>query len=725
MGRPTKRGRRVRVAGWVGFVVLVAIGEVVALSPLSPSERQLFTDLLVYLTPIGLAFGASLLLAVRFSGIERRIWALMAVASVLILSSESYVTWYLYAVDWHGPRVPGPFELLQLGAAVAFLLIVETMTAFGETPLISRLRFFIDICSVVAVAMAATYWWVMVPLFRGIPGGGWPTAAVSAVYPITGVLLLLGAVAMAVGWKTYRWRSWERLLVGALAFYGVGMLFEPLWFAETLKAPYPAEGTVLSSLFGFGYYLLFMAMLYRATSRPGEASAERWPVPRARVGWMSTLYPVALACALPVMGIASLRIGHLPEGGFVVALTAALALLLVARSWLSGLEHIYLRGLAITDPVSGAFNHRYLHERLAEEFADFREGGPEPALVVFDVDDFAQLNREWGHQRGDELLHGVASIIAGHAGAKTDVYRAGSDEFVVLLLDSSEADVLECAMHIQARVASAALLPATPVTLSAGIAFYPRHGADVDQVLARALAAQQLARATESLEPIVYDDDSVGSLDPAERLVRARRRSHRAVVLALATAVDARTADTKEHSESVAQLAVSLATVLGLSDDSVRAIGLAAHVHDVGKIGVRDEVLLKEGPLSVEERRLVEEHSVLGERILAPTELEEVLPLVRHHHEWWDGSGYPDGLRGPQIPVGARILAVCNAFVSMTSARPYRGALSFEQAVAELESCSGSQFDPEVAATCVRMVTQLRSPVADHVSLSITIKPTD
>ncbi len=104
-----------------------------------------------------------------------------------------------------------------------------------------------------------------------------------------------------------------------------------------------------------------------------------------------------------------------------------------------------------------------------------------------------------------------------------------------------------------------------------------------------------------------------------------------------------------------------------MSEEAVRAIGLAAHVHDVGKIGVRDEVLLKEGPLSPDERRLMEEHPVLGERILAPTELEEVLPLVRHHHERWDGSGYPDGLRGPQIPVGARILAVCDAFEAMTS----------------------------------------------------------
>ena len=392
-------------------------------------------------------------------------------------------------------------------------------------------------------------------------------------------------------------------------------------------------------------------------------------------------------------------------------------MLLVARAWLSSLERIHLRGLTITDPVSGAFNYRYLHERLADEFANSPQGAEEQALIVFDIDDFGHLNRVWGHLRGDELLKAVAEQIAAHSGVQTTVYRVGSDEFAVLLVGVTEERALDHARRTMARVASAPLLPTTPVTLSAGIAFYPRHGADVDQVVAHALAAQQLARANECAEPIIYDDEVAGSIDPAERIATARRRSHRAVLLGLAEAVDARYADTREHSENVAQLAVSLAQVLGLTDEAVRAIGLAAQVHDVGKIGVRDEVLLKEGPLSPDERRLVEEHPVLGERILAPTELEEVLPLVRHHHERWDGEGYPDGLRGPEIPVGARVLAVCDAFEAMTSSRPYRGPLTFEQAVEQLELGSGSQFDPDIAGPCVRMVTQLSTPVSDHVTL--------
>lgn len=724
MALTSRSARQMRVVGWLGFIVLVAIGEAVALSPLSGADRQMLTDVITYLTPLLMALCASSLLVMRLGGTERWLWGHLTVACALLLCSESYLTWYFYAVDWRGPQLPAPFELLQLMAALVFLMLVERMMPFGEAPTVARIRLRVDGLAAAVVATAAVYWLATLPLFRDLPAGGWPVAAVMAIYPVLGVLLMAGAGFMFLGWKAYRWQPWERLLVGAFALYGAGVLMVPVWYAQTLQAPFPAEGTVVSSLFGFGFYLLFMAMLYRLTSGADGASAQPWSVPHVSVGWLPATYPIVLASALPVMGLASLRIGNSPGGAFVVALTGILALLLIARSWLSSVERNQLRGLTITDPVSGAFNHRYLHERLAEEFAQSLQGSTEPALVVFDIDDFARVNRVWGHQRGDELLRAVAEHIAAHAGARFTVYRVGSDEFAVLLLDSTESEVLEYVRHTQSKLASAQLLPNGSLTLSAGIAFYPRDGADVDEVLAHAIAAQQLARATESPEPVVYDDEVIESVDPAERLARARRRSHRTVVLALASAVDARYEQTRDHSENVAQLAVSLAQVLGLPEDLVRAIGLAAQVHDVGKIGVRDEVLLKAGALSVEERHLVEEHPVLGERILTPTDLEEVLPLVRHHHERWDGTGYPDQLRGPQIPVGARILAVCDAFEAMTSERPYRGPLSFEDAVAQLEGGSGSQFDPEVAATCVRMVTQLRTPVADHMSLSISIEPT-
>jgi HD-GYP domain-containing protein (c-di-GMP phosphodiesterase class II) len=135
---------------------------------------------------------------------------------------------------------------------------------------------------------------------------------------------------------------------------------------------------------------------------------------------------------------------------------------------------------------------------------------------------------------------------------------------------------------------------------------------------------------------------------------------------------------------------------MDLDDDEVQVIGLAALVHDIGKVGVHDEVLLKQTPLTADERHEMELHTLLGERILAPTRIDEVLPIVRSHHERWDGRGYPDGLSGEQIPLGARILAVCDAFDALFSGRSYRPRMSLDDSLGNLLAGAGTRFDPEI-----------------------------
>ncbi len=189
--------------------------------------------------------------------------------------------------------------------------------------------------------------------------------------------------------------------------------------------------------------------------------------------------------------------------------------------------------------------------------------------------------------------------------------------------------------------------------------------------------------------------------------LRTRMRTIRSTIRMLAEAVDERDVHTRDHSQNVSELATALARVMELDEDEIQVVGLAAAVHDVGKVGVHDDVLLKGDLLSRDERTEMESHSALGERILAPTKVDDVLPVVRSHHERWDGTGYPDGLEREAIPLGARILGVCDAYEAMTAGRSYQPAIDGEAALLEIEKCAGTQFDPRVAATFVRMMSTL------------------
>lgn len=196
--------------------------------------------------------------------------------------------------------------------------------------------------------------------------------------------------------------------------------------------------------------------------------------------------------------------------------------------------------------------------------------------------------------------------------------------------------------------------------------------------------------------------------EPAELLARVRSNQRlataltrlentRDVLVALASAIDAKDPVTEHHCDRVADSAVSLARVAGLSEDSIEAVGYGAVLHDIGKIGITEAVLMKPGELTDGERTEMQRHPLIGAEILRPLRLGALVgPIVRGHHEWWNGGGYPDKLRGEAIPYGARIVSVVDAYDAMTHSRPYRAALSADEAQEELVRCRGTQFDPDL-----------------------------
>jgi HD-GYP domain-containing protein (c-di-GMP phosphodiesterase class II) len=322
-----------------------------------------------------------------------------------------------------------------------------------------------------------------------------------------------------------------------------------------------------------------------------------------------------------------------------------------------------------------------------------------------------------GAEAGDRLLAELVDVIRGELAASGTVYRVGRDEFVAVISGLSATDAETSARRVNARLGSEVSVDGIPVAISAGVAVFPEHAQDAGALVSRAIASQQLARAAERPDVVVYDAEVVEAADPLVRLDRSRRQSHRNKLRALAAAVDARDASTRFHSQSVSELVSAFALVLDLSEERTRALESAAMLHDIGKVGIADEVLLKLDPLTDEEWVRVRAHCELGVRLLAPAEMPEVLPIVRSHHERWDGTGYPDGLSATDIPLEARMLAICDAFEAMTTGRRWRPALSTAAALEEIERFAGTRFDPALAERFERMVVRMHGrPIAGRLA---------
>lgn len=698
---------QVRNRWWTLFLVLFLADLLLIPMGLPVGTEAVASYALTYFTPMYFAFGGAVLLAIRLNGIERRFWGLMATVVGLLLIPETYWVWYETFVDFRGPQIPNWIELGHLGAMACFWGLLISMTTFGEAPIVTRLRFYLDVLGGVIVAFALVYWWWTLPMFANLPMGRWPVAAVAAMYPVCGVLFLLTTLLIALGWKLYRWRPWERLISAAFALYGAGLLTFPVMYRDWITKPVQRGIDWYTILLGFGIYMLFMAAVYRATSDSESVRAEQWSVPGTGFVSLSMVYPSLLAFAMLLLGGLALRVAGAP-GGFVLVVAAALlAFVLIVRSWLSSVELAHHRAQSITDPVTGAFNQRYLYDRLGRDLAQAGRSGSTVAAMAFDIVDFRNIVGMCGPDEADRVLAEFTGILRREAPEAATTYRVGRDEFVVAVPEFSADESATLAHRVCARAASSITVDGIPIALSAGVAVFPTDAADAALLVSRALAAQQLAHAAERTDVVVYDAEVVDAADPLVRLERARRRLHRTKLRVLAAATDARDAHTRYHSESVAEIASAFALVLELTPDQTLVLETAARVLDIGMIGIPDEVALKPGSLTEAEMAIVEQHPVFGERLLAPADMPEVLPVVRHHHERWDGTGYPDRLIGADTPFEARILAICDAFEAMTSSRSFRPALSTAKALAEIERCAGTQFDPQLAAVFCRMVVRM------------------
>ena len=594
--------------------------------------------------------------AVRSS--ERMAWTMMGVALALYAAGNIY--WQLALSDLAAAPYPSLADALWLGVCPSFYLGVVLLVRERMPHLDSRL--WLD-----GIVAALTTAGVSAALVFGalqVSTGGDPAAvATNLAYPLGDMILLASVIgAMAAG-RSRLDRSWLWFGAGIATF----AVADSVYLLQVAKETYAGD-----TLLDIGWLVagLLVGIAAWQPSVRKRSTGDELP---------SIIAPTVLA----LVSLALLVYDHFARVNLLaVALTCAALVAVLIRLSLTHRESrsnlVTTRVQARTDSLTGLGN-RFALQRALEHVL----GDPTPhVLLLFDLDGFKNYNDSYGHPAGDALLTRLGSALEAATIANGSAYRVGGDEFCVLA--AWPADQAPDALIERARAALCEQGDAFTIGASAGYAMLPGDAADVDEAMR--VADRRL-----------YAEKHSGRM--SARLQSAG---------VLRSALSEWDAELAGHTNEVADLAVRVARHLGLDEDEIERVAIAADLHDIGKIAIPRAILQKPGPLDAEEWDYMRRHTVIGERIVqsAPA-LVGVSGLIRSSHERWDGTGYPDQLAGDYIPLGSQIVLVCDAYAAMTSTRSYQSAMSHVAALAELRDNAGSQFAPAVVEAALAVCVEL------------------
>lgn len=358
-----------------------------------------------------------------------------------------------------------------------------------------------------------------------------------------------------------------------------------------------------------------------------------------------------------------------------------------------------LEELATTDPLTRRPNHRTLVTLLDQEIERTRRYDRSCGILFMDIDHFKALNDGYGHAAGDTVLHDFAARVHSTLRSIDTVGRWGGEEFVAILPEATAQEAYEVAERVRTAVAMQPFEVGGGLSMSCsiGIACYPSHEQTREELLKAADQAMYGAKKLGRNQARLADDPAVLALASDASEGGREETALMGTVKALMELVAARDSGTSQRSQQVLPLITQIAAALGLSQEEIQMVSLAGQMYDIGKIAIPDAILCKPEPLLEEEWAIVRMHPQVSADVVSNIPaLRPLAPIIRSHHERWDGMGYPDHLVATNIPLGARIIAVVDAYSAMTMDRPYQPARASSAALAELQRCAGSQFDPQI-----------------------------
>ena len=592
---------------------------------------------------------------------ERPAWLLLGAGSTAWgLGGVYYLVafWNADNVPFPSPADAGYLAVYPFAYAGLLLLLRSRLSGFRNTLWLDGV---IGGLTVSAFATAIVYQQVMSHV-----GGSTAAVATNLAYPL-GDALLIALVVLVFGLSGWRpGREWVLLGLGLVLFFAG----DSVYLVQTAQGTY-APGHLLDASWPAGLLLIAWAA-ERPTPRQRHVRAE---------GWLVLAAPALFVISL--IGLETWDHYHHLNTLSMVLMTLAL-LVAVARLALTFAENLSMlrhsRTEALTDPLTSLGNRRHL---LADLEVALSEPGTSSLLVLFDLNGFKHYNDSFGHLAGDALLARLGGRLREAVAGRGCAYRLGGDEFCALV-DYRGGDPAAIAGDVAAALTER----------GDGFAIDAAFGA-----LTVPDEAHTRSDALRIVDHRMYAQKQAGRQS-------AREQSSNVLVQAFAE----RNPEFSAHMRRVNDLAVCVASRLGLEPEEIREIGIAAALHDIGKVAIPDAILGRPGPLSSGELAFIRTHTLVGERImLAAPALATAAALVRSSHERFDGSGYPDGLVGDAIPLGSRIIFTCDAYDAMTSDRPYASARTVDEAVTELRACAGTQFD---AAVVDALCTEIESRTA-------------